>query len=151
LVKVVDYLYKPYKAAPGLRTKSADLLKVAQGVLSAAPAGVRDTDVQVRILSLDAVTQSANATTDLVLAGYFAKDFPAEGKTLTDEEKERVLIAQKNVRDNLETVQPLFESLRGTTGAILPSLDAPTATVRVAALGALESIAGARLKMKRAV
>ena len=84
LVRVSNHLQK--RGRSGVDTTREEVLETVQAVLENSLLGLKDEDVQVRALSLIAFQTAAQALADQIPDGFNRKEFPPEGRTLSEEE-----------------------------------------------------------------
>jgi len=112
----------------------ADLVKTGQAVVAAAAPGLSDADAAVRLRSVDAIDQAADA-----MLGK------APQRTVAEEEPE----SNPQNQAILTTIMPLLNALSDQAGALARAVSDPDPQIRIHARHALESLATARSRVRR--
>jgi len=152
LIKVVSFLQKRGRATAGIEAYRADVLETAAEAVAVSKLGLKDPDPYVRISCLMAVQAAAQALTELIPDGFSKKEFPPEGRPLSDDERKDLAKLFDVLRKDIEEIRPLLVVFRAQEPGLVEALSAdPEARVRLAAAAALEAVASARLRLQRRV
>ncbi len=149
MVRVVAFLKKRGRTPSGIETGPTDDVEVADAAAAAASFGLEDPDPQVRRLSLEAIDEAAKVAVDRIPEPRLKKDFPPEGRPLTEEERKEIQGGQEIVASESQILQRLFGTFRREAHLIARDLTAEHPLVTAQALNALENIATARIKVIR--
>ncbi|HEX3314978.1 MAG TPA: HEAT repeat domain-containing protein [Gemmataceae bacterium] len=151
MVKVVNFLQRRGQAGSGVDATREDLLRVVLAVGPVAAVALEDSDVEVRMLGLMAVQQSAQTLSDLmeVPTDFQRKDFPPVGFKLSALEKERILDKYNVVQKDFAEVKPILDMLKKVMPTYGKTLYDPDARVRLAAAQAFDNLSNARIRIVR--
>jgi HEAT repeat protein len=151
MVRVVGFLQKRGKTAAGIESSPAEMLEVAQAAAAGAGYGLNDPDPKVRELCLQAVDEAARAVAEQVPEPEPRKNFPPEGRTLTDDEKKEIKAYQEKVLAEQQKLAGVFKAFQKEGARIARELHAAEPAVAAEAASALDDIASARIKLIRLV
>jgi HEAT repeat protein len=149
MVRVVGFLLKRGRTAAGIESNKAEVIEVSRAAAAGASYGLSDLDPQVRRYCLEAIDEAARAVTDLIGDPIIRKEYPPEGRPLTDDEKKQVLDAQADVQRGETELKDVFKVFQQEGAAIAKQLYAAEPAVAAEAIKALEDIATARLRQLR--
>lgn len=127
----------------------ADLINTGALVAPMAARGVRDRDVEVRRLAIEALRQVAMALSELVFDARPRSDFPPADRKPTEDERAEIEDYAKQVEAERKDLKPLTRALRDRASAIAQALSDPDPEVRQKACRALEDAGNARQRLMR--
>jgi HEAT repeat protein len=151
MIRVIAHLQKRGRTAVGVEATREDVVIVSREIFLAAGPGARDADPEVRALSLAAVQIAAQTLGDNIPDPYLRRDFPPEGRKLTEGERKDILARYAEVRANAEVVRPMFLALKQNMATYGKLIEDPEPRVRLMAIQTLENIGNARNRLKRRV
>lgn len=149
MIRVIAHLQKRGRTAVGVEATREDVVLVSREIFLGAAPGARDADAEVRSLSLAAVQIASQTLADNVPDPYLRRDFPPEGRKLTEGERKDIFARYAEVRANAESVRPMFLALKQTMPNIGKLVEDPEPRVRLMAIQTLENIGNARNRLKR--
>jgi HEAT repeat protein len=161
MVKIAGHLQKRTPSETGVYVNRKEVIETASFVLAASRTGLKDPDVQVVTLLLDATREAATALGDVrpPEPPERTRKLPPSGRPLTKAEKDYVDLYHKIVLDELRVMAPLVDELNKQALSILELIQrlndaagaGPAAdnSLKLAAVDALEHIAYSRLRMIR--
>jgi HEAT repeat protein len=157
MVKVVSTLNKKsgtkavevWASVPELIKTCKDVVtKIAE--VSRSGAGIRDGDVEVRTICLEAVQESGVAFSDL--PGPFKKEeFPPADRKLTEEERLAIAGNYARVQKEIDALEPLLQAMAGLGVFLREACADPSPPVKLAAAGTLEELSHVRLRLRQRV
>jgi HEAT repeat protein len=112
--------------------------------------GIRDRDIDVRTICLEAVHESGAAFSDLPGA-YKKEEFPPAGRKLTEDELARIGQEYARVRKEIESLEPLLQAMAGQGAALRESARDAHPRVKSAAAATLEELSHVRLRLQQRV
>lgn len=151
MVKVSNQLKRTGRGSARVLTTDDEVQKTAEDVAAASGNGLEDADSYVRSYCLDAIQTAASSLIDLAFEPFARKDFPPEGRKLTEEERARVVANYNTVRGEYKKLNPLASALSKQVPAVSANLVNGDAGVRQSALAAIDYIASGRLKLKKRI
>lgn len=154
LVRVVGFLQKRGRTAAGIESTKTEVIEVAWAAAAGASYGLADPDPVVRQICLEAIDESARAAADMILDPFARKDYPPEGRTLTEEERKELqgpLGPAAVAMAELRQMEGVFKAYQAEMPLIARDLRDADGLVALEALRALEDIATARVRLFRRV
>ncbi len=151
MIKVTTHLQKKGQTASGVAADRKDLLAALQAIAPVAAIGVKDSDSEVRMLSLQAVQKAAQALAELleVPESFSRRNFPVAGRKLTEKERAKIFDAYDQTEKDLAQVKPMLDAFRKEMPIYAEGLRDPESRVRLEACRAFENLGNARLKLVR--
>jgi HEAT repeat protein len=149
LVLVPSSLQKKGQTQTGVEASRTDVLDAAREAVAASGAALKDTDVQVRRLAIEAMFQAASAFRELVPDAYSPTSFPPRGRPLEPGEAQDIAKAHKKVEQDLAGFDPIIQAAKGQARTLAQALTDSDSQVRERARQALEMYGNARLRMRR--
>ncbi len=124
-----------------------DITKTGAAVLPVVGRGLRDSDGEVRALSLQALDLEALLIAELIPDPPHPLPFPPPGRKPTREEHEEITAYAEGVEAERAFILPMARALAEQNPALLSLLDKGTLLDAGAACKALEDMANARVKL----
>jgi len=149
LIRVAAHLQKRGRTAVGVEATRSDVVIIAREVFLAAGGGLKDADSEVRALTLAAVQIAAQTLSDNIPDPFLRRDFPPEGRKLTEGERKDILARYADVKANADEARPMFLALKANMELIGKSIEDPEQRVRLIGIQTLENIGYARNRIKR--
>lgn len=149
MVQVIAQLQKKGRAQTGVEANEQDVIETSKEVVPGAGIGVRDPDVLVRRMSLQAIRQAATTFGELIPEPYAPSDFPPPGRPWTKGEQDDRTFKARYVSKRIQIFEPLILALASQGEALAATLSDPDVVVRLETREALEMIGNARQRLKR--
>jgi HEAT repeat protein len=152
LVRVVGFLQKRGRTAAGIESTRPEVIEVAQAAAAGASYGLADKDAQVRRFCLEAIDESARASADMIQDPFQRKEFPPEGRPLSDEERKDLqgpLGPNATVMRELKELEGIFKAYQREMPLLARNLLSGDTRVATEAARALEDVAIARIRLFR--
>jgi HEAT repeat protein len=154
LVRVVGFLQKRGRTAAGIESERKDVIEVSLAASAGASYGLADPDPQVRKLCLEAIDEAARATADMIPDPHPRRDFPPEGRPLTDEERKELEFGPAGAASlmrELKELEGIFKAFQAEMPLIARNLGDANTGVALEAARALEDIGIVRVRLFRRV
>jgi HEAT repeat protein len=151
MVRVVGFLQKRGRTAAGIESTRPEVIEVAEAAAAGASYGLADPDPLVRRYCLEAIDESAKATADMIPDPYSRKDFPPEGRPLSDDERKEIQATQGVVLREANELGKVFKAFQKEAPLLGRNLHAAEPAVISEAMRAVENVATARIRMIRRV
>ncbi len=111
LIRVANHLQKRGRSGTGVEAYRGDVLDTTVAVLAGNGVALEDKDTAVRTLGLQNIQVAAEALADLIGDGFPRKDFPPEGRKLTEAEKKYILDVHDIITAEVKGFLPVIVAL----------------------------------------
>jgi HEAT repeat protein len=151
MVTVVAQLQKKGRTQTGVEANRGDVVTAGTEVVKTAGGALKDADVQVRRLGVEALLQAATSFREMVPEAYPVGDFPPRDRQTIPGEEAKIRAAQKFVREQQDIFEPVIQAAKSQAHTFAKALTDSDPEVREKARRTLEMYGNARLRLMRLI